>query len=618
MKEKTNIRKADWLRVASVVFPLLLFWVVLTINVPSSFSQYFHQYSPAYFLIVLALYYLSFRLPDKFQVVACLSLTMILFALPLSNMWASGFSDNAIIGGLLPYKDGGFYYYGANLILKGLPVVYANQATERPLFPGFLASVLFLTGQNLQITIAILVQLMGSGLYLAVRQIKNALGVLSASLFAVLLYFYIMPWTGYMMSETLGFALGCFGFALICLVANKFKWVDLLLGLMVLMVAISARAGAFFVFPFLLLWVGWVRRGEKTFSWKDAMYALVIIFVGYFLVNSIYARLLGIPPGLTFRNFSYALYGQVHGGAGWHSAIAELDTRDSSMIYRAAWDYFREHPSDLFIGFAKAYRDFFLAGWHAGDGWNYWLNFIFWLITLALTMLGLIRLFKDIRSNFSSLLLAGFMGVFFSIPFLPPVDGGTRFYASTMPFFYAIPAVGVGWLLKNIQTKAMSLGHSRIEWIAPRFISLTMLGLILFLPPMLYKVGHKPAHQVPACLPEQKPFVIELHPRSYIDLVKDGSTQCGSVPEVCLSASQKNNDEKSTDDFYQALYNFTDNTTADIRIIPAFELVAEKMHYFFISRDKLPDDPLPALLSGCATRIITKNQTIFQVETINP
>ena len=602
---------------ASILFPFLLFWVVLALGVPASFSQYFHQYSPTYFLIVLALYYLSLRLPDKFQVVACLGLTMILFALPLSNMWSTGFSDNAIIGGLLPFKDGGFYYYGANLILKGIPVVYANQATERPLFPGFLASVLWFTGQNLQITIAVIVQLMGSGLYLAVRQIKNSLGVLSASLFAVLLYFYIMPWTGYMMSETLGFALGCFGFALICLTAHKLKWFDLLLGLTVLMVAISARAGAFFVFPFLLVWIGWTQRGEKSFSWKQAAYALAFIFVGYFLVNSLYARLLGIPPGLTFRNFSYALYGQVHGGTGWHSAIAELGTRESSVVYRAAWDYFRAHPADLFIGFAKAYRDFFLAGWYAGDGWTYWLNFVIWLITIALTILGLVRLFKDIPSNFSTLLLAGFIGVFLSIPFLPPVDGGTRFYASTMTFFYAIPAVGIGWLSKSRQTKVESLDHLQTEFMAPRFLSLAMLGLILLLPPVLFVRGHKPAHQIPACSPEQRPFVIELHPDSYIDLVKAGSEQCGSIPEVCLSDSQNNNSEKSTDDFYQELYRFADNTTANVRIIPAFELVAEKMHYFFISRDKLPDGPLPNLLSGCATRIITKNQTIFQVDTIS-
>src|SRR4029077_312574 len=126
-------------------------------------------------------------------------------------------------------------------------------------------------------------------------------------------------------------------------------------------------------------------------------------------------------------------------GTGWHSAIVENDTRDSSTIYRAAWEYFREHPSDLFIGFARAYRDFFLSGWQNGEGWYYWLNLILRLATITLITVGLVRLFKDISSNFSALLLAGFIGVFLSIPFLPPVDGGVRFYASTMPFFYAIP-----------------------------------------------------------------------------------------------------------------------------------------------------------------------------------
>src|SRR5258706_11805738 len=574
--------KIDWIGAVPVLFSLL-FWVVLALKIPASFSQYFHLYSPGLFLVVLALYYLSFRLPNKVQILVCFGMTMVLFALPLSYMWTSGFSDNGLIGGLLPYKDARNYYFGANLILNGLPVIGAQQATERPLFPGFLASVLLLTGHNLKLTIAVIVQLMGIGFYLAVRQIKVSLGILTASLYAALLYFYINPWIGYIMSETLGFALGCFGFTLICIAAHKLKWVDLLFGLFVLLMAISAWVGAFFIFPMLVIWVGWVMRGTRSFSLKKAGYALVFILVGYFLINSIYARLLDIPSGLSFRNFSYALYGQVRGGTGWHSAIVELGTRDSSAVYRATWEYFREHPTDLFIGFAQAYRGFFLSGWQSGDGWYYWLNFVIRLATITLIVLGLVRSFKDIRSNFSSLLLAGFIGVFLSIPFLPPVDGGMRFYASTMPFFYAIPAVGIGWLSKNAQTKITSSDNLQPESMAPRFVSLGMVGLILFLPLVSYAVSYKPAHQVPPCTPEQKPFVIELHPDSYIDLVKDGSAQCGSIPEVCLNDSQRNNTEIAADDFYQEIYRLVDNTDANARIFPALELVAEKMHYFYIS-----------------------------------
>jgi hypothetical protein len=117
-------------------------------------------------------------------------LTMLLFALSLSYLWTSGFSDNFLIGGLLPYKDAKNYYLGANLLLHGLPIRVAGQALGRPLFPGFLSSLLLLTGQNLKVTLAVLVQLAGIGLYLSARQIRQFMGVLAGALYITFMYFY--------------------------------------------------------------------------------------------------------------------------------------------------------------------------------------------------------------------------------------------------------------------------------------------------------------------------------------------------------------------------------------------------------------------------------------------
>ena len=622
MNEGLNLQKIDLVKVGSILLSLALFWVVLFFRFPVSFIQNFHSYSLSLFLVVLVLYYLFFRLPDWFHTPAVLGLTMLLFALPLSYLWTSGFSDNFVIGGLIPYKDARYYYEGANLILNGFPVIDANQATERPMFPGFLASVLFLTGQNLKISIAVIVQLMGMGLYLAARQIKNLFGILAASLFATLLYFYIKPWIGYTMSETLGFAVGCLGFTLLCLASYKLKWYDLLLGLIVLLLAVSARAGAFFIFPLLALWIGWVMRGEKRFSLKSAGFALIFILVGYFLVNSVYARLLGIPPGSSFGNFSYALYGQVHGGTGWHSAVEELGTRNPAVVYRASWEFFLKHPMSLFIGFFKAYRDFFLIGeqgifpFMATGPFN-WLNFIPWLGTMILLVLGLIWLGKNMHSHLSSLFLTGFIGVFISIPFLPPVDGGTRFYASTVPFFFALPSLGIGWALKDVRQKLVANGESQAEPAIPRLVSLVIISLILFMPFVILTLSNKPTDAVPVCTPEQEPYIIELRPGSFIDLVKTGSSQCGPLPEVCLNDLMTNNTEKTTDDFYQEIFSLMESSGVNARIVLATELITQRFHYFYIPYDKLSKDILPGLMSGCALELSTKNQTIFQVESIS-
>jgi hypothetical protein len=545
---------------------------------------------------------------------------MLLFALTLSYKWTSGFSDNFIIGGLLPYKDAKNYYLGADLILHGLPMEKAGQATERPLFPGFLSSLLMLTGQNLKIALAVIVQLAGIGLYLSARPIRQLLGALSASLYFTFMYFYIQPLIGYTLSELLGFTLGCFAFVLIWQASHSLKGFDLTIGLITLLVAVSARAGAFFIFPMLSIWAGWIFRREKHFSIRAAGYAILVVLAGYFLVNTVHTQLLGIPPGSAFGNFSYALYGQVRGGTGWHSAIEELGTRNPSSVYRAALQFFLEHPLSLFIGFAKSYRDFFLPGSQSifafrVDGWQDWANLALWVGTMALLLRGLIRLVKDIHLNLASLLVAGFAGVVLSIPFLPPIDGGARFHASTMPFFFMIPAMGVSqlarWMEQNFTSKEYLYGDSMIL----HSVSITLVALTLIVPVGIYSFSHKPAYAVPSCLSQQEPFVMEVHQGSYIDLVRDGRTQCGFVPEVCFSDFEKNNTEKKVDDFYQELLLLTRNDDTNVRIIPAIDLIHEEFHYFYVPQG-LKDSSSLDVVSGCGTEIKTKNQSIFRVESI--
>lgn len=109
---------------------------------------------------------------------------------------------------------------------------------------------------------------------------------------------------------------------------------------------------------------------------------------------------------------------------------------------------------------------------------------------------------------------------------------------------------------------------------------------------------------------------MEVHKGSYIDLVKDGTTQCGFAPEVCLSDFEKNNTEKQTDDYYQALILLTKNNDTNVRIIPAIDLVNEEFHYFYVPHSRIKGSLSLNVVSGCATEIKTKNQSLYQVESI--
>ncbi len=624
MKAKSNFTGISFDGLMPFLLPLLLFWLILFVKIPNALSQYFHRYSLGLFLAVIILYSLAFSFRGRAGVLFSLGLTMALFSLALSYMWTSGFSDNFIIAGLLPYKDAKNYYFGANLLLNGFSMLNAGQATERPLFPGFLATLLLLTHQNLKITLAIITQFAGVGLYFSARQIRNTFGYIAASLFATLLYFYLQRLIGYSLSELLGFMAGCWGFTMLWLASSQRRKADLIAGITILLIAVSARAGAFFIFPMLVLWAGWIFRAEKRYSLKAAVYALILTAALYLLINSVYSRLLGIPSGYSFGNFSYMIYGQVRGGTGWHSAIEDLGTRNPGIVYHAALDFFLKHPLSLFIGFAKSYRDFFTFGDpgifpFSGRGWQRVPNVFLWLGMLALLLWGIIQLCKDIRSRLASLMLAGFVGVFLSIPFLPPVDGGSRFYASTMPFFFAPLVVGAARLSRSIREQTRSPDDIAAgDLIISRYASAILLATVIITPILIHSLSAKPIYATMACPANQKFFVIQSHPASYVDLIKDPSAQCGDTPQVCLGDFERNNTELLNDDFYRSLISLAKNEDVNIRIIPAINSIKNQFHYFYVPFDKLPSRDLSGLLTGCGIEIKTKDQSIFQVKSVFP
>lgn len=121
---------------------------------------------------------------------------------------------------------------------------------------------------------------------------------------------------------------------------------------------------------------------------------------------------------------------------------------------------------------------------------------------------------------------------------------------------------------------------------------------------------------MPSCPSQQEPFAMAVHQGSYIDLVRDGTAPCGFVPEVCLSDFEKNNTEQAIDDYYQELLLLTKNNDTNVRIIPAIDLVNEGFHYFYISESKIRDDLSDILVTGCAVEIKTKNQSIYEIESV--
>src|SRR5258706_3475175 len=473
------------------VMPVLIFILTLAVKIPYSFSQVFLGYSVVLFLALLLIYYLVFCLPGKWGWLAGFILTMLLFGLTLSYYWTFGFSNNKVMAGFLPYKDGESYYGGAEMLLNALPIPAAGlQADGRPLFPGLLATLLFLTQHNLQRSLAILVGMVGVFCYLSARQVFNSWGTLPAALYILLLYFYIQPLISTTLSELPGLAFGCLGFILLWRAARALNVRDLVFGLVMLMLGISIRAGAFFIFPMLICWAGWVFRGETRFSYRVSAIALITVLGAFLVFNILYPRLVVEAGSATLCHLAYAFYGQVLGGAGWHRAITDLETRDALVVYQAAFDFFLKHPLSLFIGIAKSYRDFFVPNstgifsFVSLEGMT-GQDILFWILGLGLLIGGIVRSCREIGSALPALLFAAFLGVFLSIPFLPPVDGGHRFYAGTMPFFFALLAYAVDRVLKNSK---MSV-KADLPGTPLQVVSVLVFVLVLPLPVLIQRLS---------------------------------------------------------------------------------------------------------------------------------
>lgn len=593
--------------------PLILYILILALEIPYSFSEFFQSYSIPLFSLTLIVYYLSFQLTGKSSWIAGLSITLLLFGLTLSYQWTSGFSDNRILAGLLPYKDGNDYYNGARQLLNGQ--MFTGRSAGRPLFPGFLATILLITRQNLQITLAMQAAFASIACYLAARHLRNTFGPLSAAIFMAFLYAYSLPFIGLAWTELLGLTFGCLSFILLLRAARSLRLRDLGIGLAVLMIAVSTRAGAFLVFPMIAVWAGMYITKTQRFSIPVAVASVSVALIAYWVSNSLYPLVTVALGNSTFGRFAFAIYGQVSGGTGWHRAIEDLGTRNPSIVMDAALQIFIEHPMSILIASAKSYRDFFIPG-RIGilplypDSGIRSLDRLVWIAAFGLLFRGLFISIKKRRDPLFALLIATFVGIILSIPFLPPIDGGRRFYASTMPFFFALPAVAFSGVLSGRWISSDSQNW-RLERTA-QALSIFLAAITLVMPVLILNLS--PNRNIAAldCPTGEVPFAVRVDSGTYIDLVPAESSSCGLAPNICLNDFKANGAEKNIDPFYQSVVLAAESRDSATRFFTANDLVGGKYYFFVGPASFLEASEFGGIVSGCAVK--TKSPSTLTID----
>jgi hypothetical protein len=533
------------LRAATLALPFLAYAAVLASDIPGRIGLEART-GVAFLLPFAVLLYPVFRRSGWWEDLVSLAITLMFFALPLSGLWNSGYSNGSTISGLLPFSDASNYYMDANRLLEG--GLMSAFSERRPLFPGTLAAVLGLVNGNLAVALAVFGAAAALACFLLARELRRSHGTLAGLATLAVLFLFYCSYIGLAMTENLGIALGALALAVLWRGAGSSKKEIVWVGIFLLTMALNARAGAFLVLPMLVLWGSWYFRGNSRISLRFFFGGCGAILIG-FLLDAILRRMIANSGGMAYGNFSYSLYGLVVGNKGWlqagidHPEILTMDySRQYSYVYQLAFQAFRTDPIRTLGGFLGAWKDFLTPnpGAFGFINFNFFgiLNFLEmrWVL-LGISVLGLLGCIRRARDPQASLVLASTIGILASVPFAPPIDSDAmRVYAATIPFAAIWVALGLYTLFRG--GKCLGEPHPPLvegPALSPVFTGL-VFALFCFLSPILVKGFSRPT-QVPKVVCPSGLVLIHFRTdrSAAVNLVSDDASRGSHLPDFRLS-----------------------------------------------------------------------------------
>jgi hypothetical protein len=460
----------------------------------------------------------------------------------------SVFLPGTAIGGLLPWSDANSYYIDALGLLDGFPLGWS---ARRPLFVGLLAALLKFTDSNLSVCILLLVVLNALGTFFLAHQVNLVHGPLAAAIVTIFsLVFYkntaagvSVGGIGTTLTENLGLALGNTSIAIIYTAISRSSIPLMMCGIFCLTLALCARAGAFFIVPFIVIAGAAIFKNSNKFNFKFLTMGIGAS-LGGLASNLLVGRLISKPSGQLFSNFSYTLYGLVVGGKGWTQVLTDHpQAREGTDIYELAFAHFRAYPSDLLKGMINMWTEY-LPGhsYHAYqfiEPSNYNLITIYiQQISYLLCLIGLAWCFIHIKRGHGLVVLFAFTGHLLSIPFVPPIDAGLRVYAATICILFLLPAIGASWIVKfghqlllqrltsYLKRQSSPQAHCHIEQgvnYLQVIFACVLVVMSTIIPIAIISTASAPSIPTIECQPNQEIIHFRYNPGSRIDIVSNSA-----------------------------------------------------------------------------------------------
>lgn len=442
--------------------------------------------------------------------------------------WGSGKSVNVLtVGGFYQVSDSMAYWLCSNNLLDvgnfGHPMVTGEWCQRRATYPSFLSGIAWIAQRNIFATLLVQALIVSVAIYAIARRSAHLAGVMGAGLCALLLFRYAtVDLFALTMTENAGLVFGSVGLALLLVASERRGIVWMAMGIAMISIALNARAGAFFVLPFLVLWAGITAHLFRKNVWQWICVASIAILAG-FVLQALLVLAVGGSPGSSHGNFSYTLYGLSVGGKGWQQALIdhpELSGSDALMskaIYAFAWKNLSIQPELFLHGLQKNISLFMTAGTYGFEklgAWSVFFKACWWLAWIPL----LIN-----RRNPGYLVVAlSSLGVALSAPLLLG-DGGARVFAATVAVDVLQVAIGFSWagivLMQGIKqgllpapvlsvAKSLQPPSGRISLEAGFVV---FLLLLLFVPhiPLRHLQNHEPV-KAPQCVNDEYTVVTRI------------------------------------------------------------------------------------------------------------
>ena len=434
------------------------------------------------------------------------------FTFPVLEYWITAQSHGNALAGYIPWADATEYFHCAETHLLGTQS--PPHCGKRPFYIAFLTGLLWLTGNSLQLALLLQSAILGGATVVLAREVFRTLNAPAAlSAYAVIFVFAAALCSGLAMTENIGLVLGTLALALLWRYAHDGPPPLLFVGVCVLAAALSARPGALFVLPALLLWIVLYGKGSLLNRFALAAAAGLIAASAMALMASP-ILIAGGTLGSTHSNFSYSVYGLVVGGKGWlqvaidHPEIFEQDSPKglTDKVYQLALESFREKPHLFVLGYIKGVAKYFDALFRYATDFKP-LRLALLLVPWAL---GVWASLWRWREPPCALLLMVQAGIILSSPFLI-YDAHSRAFASTVAVDALFVALGMVWIgdrlaprnssRTQVPAEGSGLGFAVYAGLAALLVPLALFAIAR---PVQAPEGFTP----PACGPGEEAVVI--------------------------------------------------------------------------------------------------------------